>query len=90
MMSPQKACILKEDLKNIKEEMIHELHRCAEIISGELRLLAQGIFALSEKIERFRREIKNELENKTQPILQALIALNGKLDRFNRELTPKI
>ena len=89
-MSPQETSIIKEDLKNIKEEIIHELHRCAEIMSGELKLLAKGIFALNEKIERFHQELKDELENKTQPILRALIALDGKLDRFNRELTLKI
>ena len=57
MMPPQETSITREDLKNIKEEMIHELHRCAEIISGELKLLAQGIFALNEKIERFHQEL---------------------------------
>ena len=70
MMSSQETSITKEDLKNIKEEIIHEFHRGAEIISGELKVLAERIFALNEKIERFRREIKNELENKTQPILR--------------------
>ena len=70
MMSPQETSIIKEDLKNIKEEIIHEFHRGAEIINGELKLLAQGIFALNEKIERFRQELKDELENKTQPILR--------------------
>jgi len=72
MMSPQETSITKEDLKTVKEAIVHEFHLGAEIMSGELRLLAEKIFALSEKIERFRREIKNELENKTQPILQAL------------------
>jgi len=70
MMSPQETSIIKEDLKNIKEEIIFKFRRGAEIISGELKLLAQGIFALNEKIERFRREIKNEFENKTRPILR--------------------
>jgi len=68
MMSSQE--ITKEDLKKIKEEIIFEFRRGAEIISGELRLLAEKIFALSEKIERFRQEIEDELENKTQPILR--------------------
>jgi len=68
MMSSQE--ITKEDLKNIKEEIIHEFHRGAEIMSGELKLLAKGIFALNEKIERFHRELKDEIVNKTQPILR--------------------
>jgi len=72
MMSSQETYILKGDLKNIKDEMIHEFHRCAEIISGELKLLAQGIFALNEKIERFRQEIKEVLENKTRLIRDAI------------------
>ncbi len=81
MMPPQETSITREDLKNIKEEMIHEFHLGAEIMSGELKVLAEMIFALNEKIERFRQEIKNELENKTQPILEALIAIDSKFDR---------
>ena len=69
-MSPQEACILKEDLKNVKDEIIYEFHRYAEIISGDLKLLAQGISTLNEKIEKFRQELKDELENKTHPILR--------------------
>jgi len=68
MMSSQE--ITKEDLKKIKEEIIFEFRRGAEIISDELRLLAEKIFALSEKIERFHHELKDEIVNKTQPILR--------------------
>ncbi len=70
MMSSQETTITKEDLKNTKDEIIHEFHRGASIISAELKLLAQRIFAFNEKIERFRREIENELEHKTQPVLR--------------------
>jgi signal transduction histidine kinase len=71
-MSSQETYIPKGDLKNIKDEIIHEFHRGSEIISGELKLLAQGIFALNEKIERFRQEIKEELENMTRLIRDAI------------------
>ena len=66
-MPAQNAGVTKEDLKNIKEEIIHEFHRGAEIISGELKVLAERIFALNEKIERFHQEVKDEIKNKTQP-----------------------
>ncbi len=62
--------ITKEDLKNIKEEIIHEFHRGASIISAELKLLMERILALNEKLDSFREELKNELENKTRPVLR--------------------
>ena len=71
-MPAQNAGVTKEDLKNIKEEIIHEFHRGAEIISGELKVLAERIFALNEKIERFRQEIKDELEIKTRLVREEI------------------
>jgi len=71
-MSSEETYILKGDLKNIKDEIIHEFHRGAEIISGELKLLAERVFALNEKIDRFRQEIKEELENMTRLIRDAI------------------
>jgi len=65
MMSSQE--ITKADLKNVKDEIIQEFHRGAEIISGELKLLAERLFTLNEKTERFRQELKDEIKNKTQP-----------------------
>jgi hypothetical protein len=70
MIPLQGTRIIKEDLKILKEEIILEFHLGAEIISGELRLLAEKILTLNEKIERFRQEFKDELENKTQPIFR--------------------
>jgi hypothetical protein len=67
-MSSQETYILKGDLKKIKDEIIHELHRGAEIISGELKLLAERVFAPNEKIDRFRQEIKDEIEIKPRLI----------------------
>lgn len=81
-MSSQEISITKNDLKNIKDEIIHEFHRVNSIISGELKPLAQRIFTLNKKIERFSLEIKNEVENKTQLILGALIAFDSKFDRL--------
>ena len=71
-MSSQETYILIGDLKNIKDEIIHEFHRGAEIISGELKLLAEGIFSLNEKIERFRQEIKDEIEIKTRLVREEI------------------
>lgn len=85
-MSSQELSITKEDLKNIKDEIIHEFHRSAEIISAELKLLAERIFALNKK-DRFGLEIKNEVENKTQPIAQTVIALQGQASALQGQVT---
>jgi hypothetical protein len=48
-------------------------------------------------VDRFRKELKEEIDNKTKPIAQAvlelsgkLVALDGKVDRIHEELKREI
>lgn len=79
-MSAQDTGVTKEDLKGFKEEIIHQFHVSAEGLRDEVKLVAEGVAAVDEKIERTCQELKEEIVNKTQPIAQAVVALNGKVN----------
>lgn len=78
-MSPQKSGLTKEDLKSFKEEIIHQFHVVSEGVIDQVKLVAEGVATVNEKLERTRKELKEEIDNKTQPIAQAVLALSGKL-----------
>ncbi len=79
-MSAQDTGVTKEDLKGFKEEIVHQFHVSAEGLRDEVKLVAEGVAAVDEKIERTCQELKEEIVNKTQPIAQAVVALNGKVN----------
>jgi predicted nucleic acid-binding Zn-ribbon protein len=62
-----------------------------------VKLVAEGVATVNEKLEKTRKELKEELDNKTQPIAQAVlelsgkvVAIDGKLDRIHQELKTEI
>jgi hypothetical protein len=103
-MPSQETGVTKEDLKSFKEEIIHQFHVISEGVIGEVKLVAEGVATVNEKIERTRRELKEEIDSKTQPIAQAVIALDAKvvsldvkvvsldskIDRIHQELKTEI
>jgi predicted nucleic acid-binding Zn-ribbon protein len=78
--------VTKEDLKGFKEEIVQQFHVSTEGIRDEVKQVAEGVAAVDEKIERTRQELKEEIDNKTQPIAQAVGALNGKANALDRKV----
>ncbi len=96
-MPYQKIALNKEDLKSFKEEIIHQFHVVSEGVIDQVKLVAEGVGAVNEKVDRTRKELKEEIDNKTQPIAQAVldlsgkvVALDGKIDRIHQELKTEI
>jgi len=96
-MSPQKSALTKEDLKSFKQEIIHQFHVVSEGVIDQVKLVAEGVGTVNEKLERTCKELKEEIDNKTQPIAQAVLALSGKVvaldgevDRIHQELKTEI
>jgi predicted nucleic acid-binding Zn-ribbon protein len=78
-MPSQNGGVTKEDLKNFKEEIVHQFHVVSEGIIDQVKLVAEGVANVNEKLERTRKELKEEIDNKTQPIAQAVLALSGRV-----------
>ena len=96
-MTSQKSGLNKDDLKSFKEEIIHQFHVVSEGVIDQVKLVAEGVTTANEKLERTRKELKEEIDNKTQPIAQAVlelsgkvVAIDGKLDRIHQELKTEI
>jgi phage-related minor tail protein len=96
-MVDRKAPGSKEDLKKFKEEIVHQFHVVSEGVIDQVKLVGEGVATTNEKLERTRTELKEEIDNKTQPIAQALlelsgkvVALDGKVDRVHQELKAEI
>ncbi len=78
-MGDRKAPGSKEDLKKFKEEIVHQFHVVSEGIIDQVKLVSDGVATVNEKLERTRKELKEEIDNKTQPIAQAVLELSGKV-----------
>ena len=78
-MPSQKNDLTKDDLKTCKEEIVHQFHVVSEGIIDQIKLVAERVATLNEKLDRMCEELKAEIDNKTQPIAQALFELNGKV-----------
>jgi phage-related minor tail protein len=103
-MPPQKSGLTRDDLESFKEEIIHQFHVVSEGVIDQVKLVAEGVTTANEKLERTRKELKEEIDNKTQPIAQAVlelsgkvvaldgkvVALDGKVDRIHQELKTEI
>jgi len=96
-MNGRKESATKEDLKNFKEEILHQFHVISEGVIDQVKQVAEGVATVNEGLDRTRKELKEEIDNKTQPIAQAVLelsgkvaALDGKVDRIHQELKREI
>jgi uncharacterized protein involved in exopolysaccharide biosynthesis len=96
-MTTQETGITKEDLTSFKEEIIQQFHVSSEGIRDEVKQVAEGVDVVDKKTERIRQELKEEIDNKTQPIVQGVMALDrkvtaldAKVDRSHQELKTEI
>jgi hypothetical protein len=96
-MPSQKGGGAKQDLKGLKEEILHQFHVISEGVIDQVKQVAEGVANVDEKLDRRFNELKAEIDNKTQPIAQAVlelsgkvVALDGKVDSIHQELKTEI
>jgi len=89
-MADRKGLKSKEELKSFEERIVHQFHVISEDVISQVKQVAEGVVNVNEKLERFREEVKSEIENKTQPIAQAVGALDVKLEKTREELRREI
>jgi hypothetical protein len=84
---PPKA---KEDSRSFKEEVIHQMHVISENVIDQVKLVAEGVSNVDEKLERFRKEIKMDVDNRVGTLALAITAVDDKLDKTRQELRAEI
>ena len=65
-MPVQKSGVTKEDLKNFKTEIVHQFRIFHQEMLTQIKHIREGVANLDQKIDRFREEIKEKLNNATQ------------------------
>ncbi len=78
-MTVQKAGVTKDDLKTFKEEIVDQFHVISEGIISQVKLVAEGVGNVNERMDRKFNELKSEIDSKTQPIAQAVLELSGRV-----------
>lgn len=74
----------KEDLKNLREDIVHQFHIISEGLVGQIKLLAEGHTGIIERLDRVENRFdRMEKDNERQHLeTRALIKLSfSELDR---------
>ncbi len=85
-MGDRKTSGSKEDLKQFKEEIVHQFHVISENMMNQVKQVAEGVANIDEKLNRRFNDLEAEIDQKTQPIAQAVIELNGKVATLNEKV----
>ena len=71
-MPPQKSDLTRDDLKSFKEEIIHQFHVVSEGVIDQVKLVAEGVTTVNEKLDRIHQELKTEIQETRQEVLAAI------------------
>jgi len=80
----------KEDSRGFKEEVIHQMHVISENVIDQVKLVAEGVSLLNDKVERYREEQKTETTDNYRTLGQAIASLDEKLTNTREGLKIEI
>ena len=80
-MPPQKSGLIRDDLKSFKEEIIHQFHVVSEGVIDQVKLVAEGVTTVNEKLDRIHQELKTEIQETRQEVLAAIKFSYAELDK---------
>ena len=80
-MVTRRGPVTKEDLKAFKEEIVHQFHIISEGLRSDVMQVAEGVVAVSEKLDRSHQELRQEIQETRQEILAAIKFSYAELDR---------
>lgn len=80
-MPSQKNSLTKADLKSFKEDIIHQFHVVSEGVIDQVKLVAEGVATVNEKLDRIHQELKMEIQETRQEVLAAVKFSYAELDK---------
>ena len=80
-MASQKGNVTKEDLETFKEKIVHQFHVISEDVISQVKLVAEGVGNVNEKLDRTRQELKTEIQETRQEVLAAIKFSYAELDK---------
>jgi len=82
--STVKDSVIKKDLQNFKEEIIHQFHLISEGLIDQIKLLAEGHSGMIQRLDRIEMRLEHlEKENERQHLeTRALVKISfSELDK---------
>ena len=58
-MHSENAGVTKKDLKDLEEEIIHQFHVISEGVISQVKLVAEGVANVNEKLDRRSNEFES-------------------------------
>jgi len=89
-MPARKPSKAKEDSKSFREELIHQMHVISENVIDQVKLVAEGVSNVDQKLEKFREETRMELDNRIGPLALAISTVSDRLDQTRQEFGDKL
>jgi uncharacterized phage infection (PIP) family protein YhgE len=86
----RKKAETREDLNSFKEEMIHQFHLFSVGLVDQIKQVAEGVANINEKLDRFREEIKNQVEERFGILSQGIAGVSKKLAETRETLSGEI
>ena len=80
-MTAQNDEVTKADLKDLKEEIVHQFHVISEGIISQVKQVAEGVVMVREDLNRTRQDLKTEIQETRQEVLAAVKFSYAELDR---------
>ncbi len=71
-MATRQGPVMKEDLKAFKEQIVHQFHIIFEGLRSDVMQVAEGVVAVSEKLDRGHQELRREIQETRQEVLAAI------------------
>jgi predicted nucleic acid-binding Zn-ribbon protein len=80
-MPSQRNGLTKGDLKILKDEIVHQFHVVSEGVIDQVKLVAEGVASVNEKLDRRFNELKTEIQETRQEVLAAVKFSYAELDK---------
>ena len=80
-MPSQKNGLTKGDLKIFKDEIVHQFHVVSEGVIDQVKLVAEGVANVDEKLDRRFNELEAEIQETRQEVLAAVKFSYAELDK---------
>ena len=80
-MHSENAGVTKKDLKDLEEEIIHQFHVISEGVISQVKLVAEGVANVNEKLDRRSNELKAQIQETRQEVLAGIKFSYAELDR---------
>ena len=80
-MGDRKVPRSKEDLKKLRDEIVHQFHVISEDVISQVKQVAEGVANVDEKLDRRFNELKTEIQETRQEVLAAVKFSYAELDK---------